>query len=109
MSPAKSPTSIRSFQRKMELASLRSSRSCQKKGPKCCRKGVPFQRPKGSSCLILRNELSKETHVQIKQETLLGWATQVESSRVRESKRTARSLGFYGDGISFQVVSGQSF
>ena len=47
--------------------------------------------------------------MQIKQETLLGWAAQVESSRARESGRTAGSLGFYGDGISFQVVSGQSF
>ena len=47
--------------------------------------------------------------MQIKQEILLGRVAQVESSRVRESKRTAHSLGFYGDGISFQVVSGQSF
>ena len=37
----------------------------------------------------------------------------MESSRVREPRRTAQflaqSLGFYGDGISFQVVFGQSF
>ena len=44
-----------------------------------------------------------------KQETLL---ERVESSRVREPRRTALSCGlqpqFYGDGVSFQVVSGQS-
>ena len=48
-----------------------------------------------------------------KQEILLGKGTWVESSRVREPRRTAlplaRSLGFYGDGISFWVVFGQSF
>ena len=48
-----------------------------------------------------------------KQEILLGKGTRVESSRVREPRRTAlpraRSLGFYGDGISFLVVFSQSF
>ena len=49
-----------------------------------------------------------------KQETLLGRGTQVESSRARGPKRTAlsrgsQSRGFYGNGISFWVVSGQSF
>ena len=53
-----------------------------------------------------------------KQEILLGKGTQVESRRVREPRRTARSLeprrtarslGFYGDGIRFRVVFGQSF
>ena len=47
-----------------------------------------------------------------KQETLLGRGAQAQSSRVREPRRTAlpraRSLGFYGDGISFLVVFGQS-
>ena len=42
VSPAKSPTSIRSFQRKMELASLRSSRSCQKEGSKVLQEGGPL-------------------------------------------------------------------
>ena len=49
-----------------------------------------------------------------KQEILLGKGTRVESRRVREPRRTAlqfsrvaRSLGFYGDGISFRVVFGQ--
>ena len=79
----------------------------------CCRKGDPFQGPKLGSCLIFGNELSKETHVLTKQEILLGKGTWVESSRVREARRTALpvacSLGFYGDGISFRVVFGQSF
>ena len=49
-----------------------------------------------------------------KQEILLGKGARVESSRVRESRRTAlprgaRSLGFYGDGISFWVLFGRSF
>ena len=74
-----------------------------------CRKGDPFQGLRGGSWLSLRNELSKETHVLTKQETLL---ERVESSRVREPRRTALPCGpqfqFYGDGVSFQVVSGQS-
>ena len=78
----------------------------------CCRKGDPFQGPKLGSYLTLGNELSKETHLLTKQEILLGKGTQVESSRVREPRRTAllvgSSSGFYGDGISFWVVFGQS-
>ena len=62
-----------------------------------------------SSCLTLRNELSEETHVLTKQETLLARGAQAESSRIREPRRTARSLGVYGDGISVQVVFSQSF
>ena len=38
----------------------------------CCRKADPFQGPKLGSCLTLRNELSEETHVLTKQESLLG-------------------------------------
>ena len=81
--------------------------------PNCCRKGDPFQGPKLGSCLTIGNELSEETHVLTKQEILLGKGTRVESSRVREPGelpcRVARSLGFYGDGISFRVVLSQSF
>ena len=55
----------------------------------CCRKGDPFQGLKLGSCLTLRNELSKETHVLTKQEILLGKGTQLESSRVREPWKTA--------------------
>ena len=54
-----------------------------------CRKGDPFQGPKLGSCLTLGNELSEETHVLTKQEILLGKGTRVESSRVREPRRTA--------------------
>ena len=51
--------------------------------------GVPFQGPKLGSFLTFRNELSKETHVLTKQEILLGKGTQVESSKVKEPRRTA--------------------
>ena len=77
-----------------------------------CRRGNPSQDPKVGSCLMLRNELSEETHRLTKQEILLGRGTQVENSRIREPRRTALprgSLGFYGDGISFWVVFSQSF
>ena len=59
----------------------------------CCRKVDPFQGPKLGSCLTLRNELSEETRVLTKQEILLGKGTQVESSRVREPRRTALPHG----------------
>ena len=55
----------------------------------CCRKGDPFQGLKLSSCLTLGNELSEETHLLTKQEILLGKGTWVESSRVKEHRRTA--------------------
>ena len=48
-----------------------------------------------------------------KQETILGKGTQVDSSKIEEPRRTALPCGsqarFYGDGISFRVVFGQSF
>ena len=52
-------------------------------------KGGPQQGPRVGSCLTLRNELSEETHALTKQEILLGRGAQVESSRVREPRRTA--------------------
>jgi len=55
----------------------------------CCRKEDPFQGPKLGSCLTLGNELSDETHLLPKQEILLGKSTWVESSRVKEHRRTA--------------------
>ena len=92
---------------------------CQKQGAKtkyisyCCRKGGPFQSPRVGSCLTLRNELSKGTHMLTKQETLLEKGARTENSRVRESRRAAcqvaHSLWFFGDGISFWAVFGQSF
>ena len=53
----------------------------------------PFQGPKGDSRLTLRNEFSKETHVLTKQEILLGKGTRLESSKVREPRRTALLRG----------------
>ena len=52
-------------------------------------KGDRFQGPKLGSCLTLGNELSKETYVLTKQEIFLGKGTRVESSRVKELRRTA--------------------
>ena len=59
----------------------------------CCRKMNPIQGPKLGSCLTLGNELSEETHVLTKQEILLGKGTRVESSRVREPRRTVLPRG----------------
>ena len=64
------------------------------------------------SCLTLRNELSKETHVLTKQETSLQRGAQVEIRRVRNPGgllcHVAGSLEFYCNRVSFRVVSGQS-
>ena len=70
-----------------------SSTTVQKHQSFCCRKGDPFQGPKLGSCLTLGNELSEETRVLTKQEILLGKGTLVESSRVREPRRTALPRG----------------
>ena len=59
----------------------------------CCRKRDPFQGLKLGSCLTLGNELSEKTHVLTKQEILLGKGTRVESSRLREPRRTALPRG----------------
>ena len=69
-----------------------------------CRKVDPFQGPKPGSCLTLGNELSKETHVLIKQEILLGKGTWVESSRVREPRRTALPRGSWLTVSGFMVM-----
>ena len=78
----------------------------------CCRKGDPFKGPRVGSCLTLENELSEETHVLTKQETLLRRDTHLKSSRVGTPGEllchVVCSLWFYGYGVSFQVVSGQS-
>ena len=79
----------------------------------CCRKGDPFQGLKLGSCLTLRNELSEEAHVLTRQEILLGKGARAEAvgegNPGEQLCRVACSLGFYGDGISFRVVLGQSF
>ena len=59
----------------------------------CGRKGDPFQGLKLGSCLTLRNELSEETYLLTKQEILLEKGTRVESSRVREPRRTTLLCG----------------
>ena len=73
---------------------------------KCFRKADPFQGPKLGSCLTLGNELSEETHVQTKQEILLGKGTRVESSRVREPRRTALPRGSVLGFMVMGLVSG---
>ena len=56
--------------------------------------GGPLPGPEtGLLGLTLRNELSEKTHVLTKQEILLGKGTRLESSRVRESRRTALPRG----------------
>ena len=59
----------------------------------CCKKGDPFRGLRVGSCLTLKNELSKEIHVLTKYETLLGRGAWVESSRVREPRRTSLTHG----------------
>ena len=55
---------------------------------RCCRKGDPFQGLKVGSCLILGNELFKETHLALltKQDIFMGRGTWAESRRVREPR-----------------------
>ena len=48
---------------------------------------------KMGSCLTLGNELSEETRVLTKQETLLGRGAWAENRRVREPRRTALPCG----------------
>ena len=76
-------------------------------------RGNPFQGPRPGSCLTLENELSKVTLLLTKEETLLRRGAQVESRRVKETKRTSLPHGLQSrvlcDGISFWVVFGQSF
>ena len=78
-----------------------------------CGKGDTFQGPRVGSCLALGNELSKQTHMLTDEETLLGKGTWAESNRVRSPGEmlghVAGGLGFYGQEVSFWVVSGQSF
>ena len=61
-------------------------------------------RAKLGSCLTLGNELSEKTHVLTKQEILLGKATQVESCRVREPRRTALPCGSQSWVMGFMVM-----
>ena len=62
--------------------------------------------------LILRNELSEETHLLTKQETLLGRGPPAENRRMRGRRRTSLPCGWksriLGWWISGQIFSGQS-
>lgn len=55
--------------------------------------GGPLPGPKSVLLSNTQNELSKETQVLTKQKTLLGRGSPVESSRVRQARRTALSRG----------------
>ena len=55
--------------------------------------GGPLPGPETGLLSNTRNELSEETHVLTKQAILLGMGTRVESSRVREPRRTALPRG----------------
>ena len=71
-------------------------------------RGTPSRAKLGFG-LTLGNELSEETHVLTKQETLLGKGTQVESSRVREPRRIALPHGSAVSGFMVMgLVSGLS-
>ena len=67
---------------------------------------------KRGSCLVLRQELSEETHVLTQQETLLGRGAWAESNRIREARRNALPCASQtwvdGSWVNFQVVVGQS-
>ena len=63
---------------------------------------------KGDSCLTLGSALSKETHALTKQEASLGRGHGAKSRRVRTALLHDLGLGYYGDGIRFQIVCGQS-
>ena len=72
------------------------------------REGNPFQGPRVVSCLRLRNELSKETHVLTKQEAFIGTRNPGGEQQDKGTQENCFvALPFYDDGVSFWVVSGQ--
>ena len=61
------------------------------------------------SCLRLRNELSKETHVLTKQEAFIGKRNPGGEQQDKGTQENCFvALPFYDDGVSFWVVSGHS-
>lgn len=73
--------------------------------PHCCREGDP----RVGSGLTLGHELSEETHVLTKQETV-GKGHWVESRRRRAPGGCPASrltVGSHGDALSVQAISGQ--
>ena len=75
--------------------------------------GDPFQGSKVGSCLTLRKELSEETRADKARDFIgKGHPGGEQSGKGTQENLlccVARSLGFYGDGISFRVVFDQSF
>ena len=68
----------------------------------------PFPRPlRVGFCLTLGNELSKETPILTRQKILLRSGIRAESSRVRETRRTALSCGLQSF-MAMGLVSGFS-
>ena len=68
-----------------------------------------MQGPREGSYLMPGNQLSEETHMLTKQETLLGRGTWAENPGEQLFCHLACSLRFYGDGINFWIVFGQLF
>ena len=66
--------------------------------------GGPLPGPELGSCLTLRNELSKEIHMLIKQEILLRKGTGVENSIAREIWRAALPHGSWSKGLSVKAT-----
>ena len=76
------------------------------------KEGDPFQGLRVGFCLTLGNELSEETHMLTKQETLLERAAQAErlGKGTQEDCSTTRSQSqVLWDGVSVRTVSSQSF
>ena len=72
--------------------SLHTFRSCEINFNSDAGRGTPSRAQVGP-CLALRNELSKETHVLTRQETLTGRGPHGESRGLQEHGRTALSHG----------------
>lgn len=71
-------------------------------------KGTPSRGQREGSCLTVRNKLSEETYMRAKQETTgkgrLGGEHQGKGPG-KTARHVARSLRFYGGGISFSGLS----
>ena len=70
--------------------------------------GRPLPGPETGLMSNIGNELSEDTQMLIKQKILSGKGTRVESSRVREPRRTALLLGKVSGFMVMGLVSGLS-
>ena len=71
--------------------------------------GRPLLGPEHGLSLTLRNELSKETHMLKKQESLLESGTEVDSMRKREPRRIALPCDSQSQGLEWcRLLSGLS-